>query len=371
MSRPTSLTALLVAVLGIACGVAVFVVMNGDATTSTGDEANDPAKQGHDADTAAPEEAPTSPVGPTVHDAGAASGHTTHAIDGDVARPAAPRRVRVDPWRPLRGGSAWQEATLAERREAVKRVEYSAPKFEFVAFGGSKRSDDMATFRHAASAMEFVLVPAGSFVMGSPDSETHHRAGEVAHEVTLTSAFLIATTEVTQSQWVRVMGSTNPSRFRGGDLPVERVSWLEARAFCTTVGLSLPSEAQWERACRAESTTAYAFGDRAAALDEHAWYAGTSEKRSHPVGTKRPNALGIFDMLGNVYEWCEDGHRRHDGKSAVDPVGPTNAFGRVIRGGSWMTGADGLRSAARKGYKPESRMTNVGFRPAKTLPLDR
>ena len=182
--------------------------------------------------------------------------------------------------------------------------------------------------------------------MGSNDYNS-----EKPHEVSVPS-FYIGKFQITQKQWQAVMGN-NPSHFKGDDLPVERVSWHDAQAFCeklramTSKAFRLPSEAEWEYACRAGTT-----GDYAGELDEMAWYCKNSDRKTHPVGQKKPNAFGLCDMLGNVWEWCEDvSHDDYNGApndgSAWMDGGYQNS--RVLRGGSWVDGNSSCCSATRWG----------------------
>jgi formylglycine-generating enzyme required for sulfatase activity len=177
--------------------------------------------------------------------------------------------------------------------------------------------------------------------------------------VTLSKGFWMAKTEVTQRQWKSVMGN-NPSWRKGDDLPVDCVSWVDAWEFCRRAGMQLPTEAQWEYACRAGTT-----GARAGNLDSMAWYAGNSGGIPHPVGQKRPNAWGLHDMYGNVLEWCADWSEcRMDTTPVTDPTGPASGTGRVLRGGSWICVAGHCRSAWRGGSNaPEYSVLGLGFRP--------
>lgn len=212
---------------------------------------------------------------------------------------------------------------------------------------------------------------AGSFVMGSPlgqggDEERPQRTVNV-------SAFAIGETEVTQAQWKAVMG-TDPSALKGDSRPVEQVSWDDAVAFCQQLAdlsaqtVRLPTEAEWEFACRAGSTTAYSFGDDAANLGDYAWYGNNSGFESHNVGEKSPNAWGLYDTHGNVFEWCSDWYAsdyygtRPDPDTA--PQGPATGNRRVVRGGSRGNLASTLRSSYRLGQAPDSSTALVGFRVA-------
>ena len=201
----------------------------------------------------------------------------------------------------------------------------------------------------------FRWCPAGTFTMGAPTSE-EGLYNETQHEVTLTKGFWMLETEVTQKQWKAVMG-TNPSFFKGDDLPVESVSWNDCQEFCEKTGLQLPTEAQWEYACRAGTTDAYAGN-----LDEMAWYRDNSGSKTHPVGTKKPNAWGLYDMHGNVWEWCQDRYGDYPSGSITDPTGSSSGSLRVIRGGSWSYYARDCRSAYRGGSEPGDRGNYLGFR---------
>ena len=211
-----------------------------------------------------------------------------------------------------------------------------------------------------------VRIEGGTFEMGSTESDDE----QPVHSVTL-PAFAISAMPVTQSQYQALMGS-NPSHFKGGDLPVECVSWNEAGEFCRRLSektgqqYTLPTEAQWEYACRAGSTGRYCFGDDASQLGEYAWYEQNSGGSTHPVGKKKPNNWGLYDMHGNVWEWVEDDwHRSYheapdDGRAWINS--PKRGSGRVLRGGAWRDGPWFCRSSCRYIYDPDARFGSVGFR---------
>jgi formylglycine-generating enzyme required for sulfatase activity/mono/diheme cytochrome c family protein len=224
----------------------------------------------------------------------------------------------------------------------------------------------------AGLVLEMLPIPAGEFLMGSPSSEPAREDEEILHKVTLTQGFWLGKYEVTQAQWERVMG-TAPSQFKGATLPVETVTWDDAMQFCEKLTqmekvagrlpkgyiYTLPTEAQWEYACRAGTTTAYSFGDtitpRQASYDFHV-------EQTSSVGTYPANAWGLHDMHGNVWEWCSDWYGKYPSGSASDPVGPSVGSARVFRGGSWGIYGGYVRSACRGGNTPGRRNLNLGFR---------
>jgi len=252
--------------------------------------------------------------------------------------------------------------------------------------------------------MTLKLIPAGEFFMGSPDSDMEAEKHEKpSHRVRISKPFYLGVREVTQAQYEAVMGN-NPSWFsaNGGGrdkvagqstdrYPVENVSWLDAVQLCNKLsdkerkkpfyeidgkdirvpdwngqGYRLPTEAEWEYACRANASTPtrYSFGLYAAELGESGWFEGNSENRTHPVGQKKPNGFGLYDMHGNVWEWCWDwyGEGYYNQSAADDPTGPAEASHRVIRGGSWGSGPRIARSALRDWYVPGLRFNDLGFR---------
>ncbi|MEE8383301.1 MAG: SUMF1/EgtB/PvdO family nonheme iron enzyme [Thermodesulfobacteriota bacterium] len=227
--------------------------------------------------------------------------------------------------------------------------------------------------------MEFVYIPPGTFMMGSAisPSAVEKRYGGKAiwykdehpqHRVALTNGFYMQATEVTQGQWKAVMGS-NPSRFKGNDLPVERVSWVNAQEFIRKLNqreggdkYRLPTEAEWEYACRAGSTAPFYFGSDKSRLGEYAWYWNNSGQKTHATAQKKPNAWGLYDMQGNVYEWCQDWYGDYPSGSVTDHKGPSGGSNRVKRGGSWLNLPGLVRSANRFGYDPALRPVSLGFR---------
>jgi formylglycine-generating enzyme required for sulfatase activity len=217
--------------------------------------------------------------------------------------------------------------------------------------------------------MKLRFVPAGRFQMG---------VGEESVTVTLTKPFFIGVYEVTQEEYERVMG-TNPSYYKGASNPVEKISWIDATEFCRRLSASpeekragrsyrLPTEAEWEYACRAGTTTRYSFGDDDSRLDQYAWFSTNSNYATHPVGEKTPNPWGIYDMLGNVWEWCFDWYGQYPQQEVTDPVGPNEGSLRVCRGGAWFSDFPQCQSAFRLGLGPMNGTYLNGFRVALSSP---
>jgi formylglycine-generating enzyme required for sulfatase activity len=235
--------------------------------------------------------------------------------------------------------------------------------------------------------MHFVFIPAGEFSMGSPNDEKdrHDNEGPV-HKVEISKPFYMGKYEVTQAEWKKVTGNS-PSHFKGDNNPVEQVSWDDCQDFLKKLNegvgskalqrlggdergaetphyeLALPTEVQWEYTCRAGTQTRFSFGDREEDLGEYAWYRGNSDgKTPHPVGGKKPNAWGLYDMHGNVWEWCSDWYASYASGSVTDPVGATSGEFRVARGGSWSYAARHSRAAFRGRCGPGNRNAYLGLR---------
>jgi len=223
-----------------------------------------------------------------------------------------------------------------------------------------------------STVMRFVLIPDGAFTMGSPTSDPDSYDDErPQHTVTL-EPFLLAKYECTQEQWLAVMGSFPQTQDsgQGDDYPVYYVSWDDIRlagGFCETTSLSLPSESQWEYACRAGTTTRYYFSDESTDLGNYAWFSGNASS-TKIVGQKLENAFGLYDMHGNVWEWCED--TWHNDYNGAPPDGSAWLGGsstRVSRGGGWNYNAQNCRPAFRDRCAPSSRINSLGFRPSRPL----
>jgi len=217
--------------------------------------------------------------------------------------------------------------------------------------------------------LEMVLIPAGKFKMGSPESEKGQDIHEPQHEVTLTKPYFMGKYEVTQEQWFEIMGE-NPNREKGRKLPVTDVSWNECQDFIkklnkkTDGGYRLPTEAEWEYSCRAGTTTNYSFGDKITPKDAN--YYDSKIGKPVAVGSYKPNAFGLYDMHGNVWEWCEDRYGDYPAGAVTDPKGPAKGEYRVLRGGSFFDYESLARSSIRTDYTPSSRADNIGFRLART-----
>jgi formylglycine-generating enzyme required for sulfatase activity len=250
-------------------------------------------------------------------------------------------------------------------------------------FAGTKAGQQIADNVLLTS---LVWVPPGTFLMGSPPTEPGHRANEGPVEVTLTAGFWLGKYEVTQSEWENMMHTT-PWRgkkdvLEGDNYPASCISWDDAMKFCERLTryergegrlpagwkYTLPTEAQWEYACRAGTTTAFSFGDDAALIGDYGWYDGNTVRRgecfAHAIGQKQPNAWGLCDMHGNVYEWCRDRGDSAMGRlpGGTDPQGPATGSRRADRGGGWEDPANKARSAGRDFSPPDERNPDLGFR---------
>ncbi len=237
--------------------------------------------------------------------------------------------------------------------------------------------------------IKLITIPAGTFLMGTKDTDhdwfSHSRP---VHEVRLDS-FQLSVCEITQAQFEKVLGY-NPSLMKGDDSrPVDQVSWFDAAAFCNKLselaglmpcydirnrtcifsrnGFRLPTEAEWEYACRAGTNTKYYTGNDEGSLDRAGWYRTNSEGTTHSVGQKDPNTWGLFDMHGNIWEWCNDWQGNYKNYAKENPRGPNWGYSRVLRGGGWHYPAVGCRSTYRHRAKPEYRLSTVGFRIARSF----
>ncbi len=230
-----------------------------------------------------------------------------------------------------------------------------------------------------AAPTNMVFIPPGTFMMGTPTNEVDRWDDEGPQTaVTISRGFWMGRYEVTQGEFLAVMGS-NPSNFTGdSNRPVEQVTWYDATNYCTMLTqrdraagriamnsvYRLPTEAEWEYACRAWTSPRFSYGDDPGYtnLTDYGWYEGNSGGTTHPVGQKLSNPWGSYDMHGNVWEWCQDWYGAYPGGIAVDPQGTATVTARVIRGGSWRHSADRCRSAYRSFSPPDFRGIAIGFR---------
>ena len=231
-------------------------------------------------------------------------------------------------------------------------------------------------FRIQGLDLDMIWIKPGSFMMGSPSEEDGRGDDETLHEVCLTRGFWMGKYPVTQGQWKSLMDGDNPSGFKeleNSDLhPVERVSWNDCQEFIERLNgnqkyrellpdeyqYRLPTEAEWEYACRAGTKSPY-NGPKGEALIDLGWYSQNSDRKTHPVGKKKPNSWGLLDMHGNVWEWCHDWYGPYSSGPVSDPSGPDQGWDRVVRGGSWGNNAGYCRSAVRFGLEPDY---PLGFR---------
>ena len=258
----------------------------------------------------------------------------------------------------------------AHYREALELLDRAAAEVEEERRAARREAE----IRRVLNEMEFVLIEPGTFEMGSPATEEGRDNDETLHRVTFSQPFYLGKYEVTQGQWEAVMGS-NPSHFSacGATCPVEQVSWADAQAFIAALNRQaggetyrLPTEAEWEYAARAGMQTAYHFGNAAHRLGQYGWYSDNSASTTHPVGQKRPNAWGLYDIQGNVWEWVQDWYGAYPRGAVPDPRGPGTGTHRVYRGGSWDAPARWCRAANRDGSSPGYRSDSLGVRLART-----
>ena len=231
---------------------------------------------------------------------------------------------------------------------------------------GPKAGDRTALLLPGGVQVIFAWCPPGTFLMGSENGEDDEKP---VHRVTLTKGFYLGVYPVTQAQWMAVMG-VNPSQFKGDARPVECISWNDTGVFAaklkelTGKPIRLPSEAEWEYACRAGTMTEYHTGDGEAALKRAGWYKDNSGFHTHPVGELAANGWGLHDMHGNVWEWCQDGYGPYVGGDQIDPLAQTIKNSLVLRGGSWDGNPFICRAASRNCLAPAYYFIYFGFRVA-------
>jgi len=273
--------------------------------------------------------------------------------------------------------SPWREKTLLRTDEFLVSLGYlqGKPTIQVPDTKDAQPKDPPKTFT-SSIGMKLVWIPPGSFMMGSPKEEKGRITNETQHKVTLTKGYYIGAYTVTQEEWQAVMGS-NPSHFKGQKkLPVETVSWEDCQEFVKKMRekdkkpYRLPTEAEWEYACRAGTTTPFHFGETIstdqANYNGEGIYGngkkGVNRKTITPVGIFPPNAFGVYDMHGPLWQWCHDWYGDYPAKDVVDPQGPDTGKERVLRGGSWGNGPEYCRSAFRNRYVPGIRSEGIGFR---------
>jgi formylglycine-generating enzyme len=285
--------------------------------------------------------------------------------------------------REMKDALSFKDATVApvpqvKPQEPIRQVPEARPspvsrEVDFSSGSTYQAEENLReTFTIRDLGLIMLWVKPGTFMMGSPSSEAYRHDNEVQHQVTLTEGFYLGKHEVTQGQWEQVMGS-NPSYFKGADRPVENVSWNDAVEFCKKLtererlagrlpagmAYQLPTEAQWEYACRAGTTTTFSFGENLTSRQANI-RGGPGE--TSPVGKYPANALGVHDMHGNVCEWCSDWYGSSPNGAVRDPTGPADGSLRVGRGGSWFGTANLARCADRYGFVPANSNSSLGFR---------
>jgi len=270
---------------------------------------------------------------------------------------------------------------LTEQNSYITIISNGNAWYKVGEYVATETSSADQTYISNSLGMTFRLIPAGTFVMGSPSDELGRDTDdETQYSVTISESFYIQTTEVTQGQWKDVMGN-NPSHYDscGLNCPVDKVSWEDAQTFIATLNAmgegsyTFPTEAQWEYAARAGSNKAFANGGISdtttdSNLDVMGWCDDSnSGSTPHAVAQKQPNAWGLYDMHGNVYEWCQDWYGTYPDISVTDPGGASSGSNRVIRGGYWGNPAENCRSANRNSESPGNSSYNIGLRLSRTL----
>ncbi len=274
--------------------------------------------------------------------------------------------------RDLQSRKEWQKAKIAVDR-ALQAKPGDASAKTLLATIEPNLIPEKIEINVQGSVLTFVRVRASTFTMGDPEFDKEPwLKNAMPHEVTLTRDYWMMTTEMTQAVWEAVMGS-NPSKNRGGTFPVESITWLDCASFIEKLNtkvadqigrrkIYMPTEAEWECACRAGSKTAWSFGGDPAAIGEYAWIDANSGGTTHPVGQKKPNALGLYDMHGNVYEWCTDWYEPFSNAKLTDPAGPQTAKYKSSRGGCYSYIANYARSGFRGQPEPTEKRDALGLR---------
>ena len=242
--------------------------------------------------------------------------------------------------------------------------------YNYIASGGSSGGGNASVQAFTVNGVSFnmIAVEGGTFTMGATFEQQNdpYSNEKPTHQVTL-SSYYIGETEVTQALWTAVMGN-NQSNFKGDNNPVEKVSWNDCQKFIEKLNsltgkkFRLPTEAEWEYAARGGNKSKGYQYSGSNNLDDVAWYTKNSNYKTHPVKTKQPNELGMYDMSGNVWEWCQDWYGNYGSDSQTNPKGPSSGSGHVYRGGSWFANAVVCRSANRTGHTPGLRDCDLGLR---------
>ncbi|MEK7483702.1 MAG: formylglycine-generating enzyme family protein [Planctomycetota bacterium] len=252
---------------------------------------------------------------------------------------------------------SWRKLPLEKQQSYTS--DYQSWYAQQMGFSEPKQIKSLLT-----SDLEMRLIPPALYLQGSPEDEKGRDENEQQRRVLISRPFWCGTYAVTGAQWNAVM-QYDPSYFPGIEQrPVEKVHWLDTQLFCNRSGFRLLTEGEWEYTCRSGTTTAYSFGNELSELPDYAWFSKNANNQTHLVGQKKANAFGLYDMHGNVWEWCSDCYQEFYEAEETDPQGPKSGAGRVIRGGSWSNPAGRCRSAYRFWSEPNRRTSYVGFRVA-------
>ena len=293
-------------------------------------------------------------------------------------KPTAPSNLQITLSKEVASASQSSPAALPQQSQPQQPIEQKPSVASVASPTTMSSSSNMVGSSESGSVIiipvknginiEMVKVEAGSFNMGAtPEMRSPYKDEKPAHRVTMTNDYYIGKYEVTQALWQAVMGS-NPSKFKGDDLPVEMVSWGDCQDFISKLNamtgkhFRLPTESEWEYAARGgKKSRGYQYSG-SKTLGDVAWYDGNSGSKTHAVGTKQPNELGIYDMAGNVWEWCQDWKGSYSSSPQANPTGAVGGSYRVIRGGNWRDSARGCRSSGRFGLTPGYRDFSLGLR---------
>jgi len=276
--------------------------------------------------------------------------------------------LRFPSVRTVKEGTGRLNKAVVFTRQSGKQI----PGFAYLrkeTFPCGGKANTVKIYRHGKTGLEFVLVPGGTFWMGSPDDEPGRASDEgPRHKVTVKS-FLLCRTECTNEAWYSIDDERDSPKRHGDKFPVQRESWNDVSVWCRRAGdgLRLPTEAEWEYACRAGTEGRFCCGNDESNLDDFAWYDSNAEY-THPVGSRKPNAFGLYDMHGNVWEWCQDRYADYTKTPRDGTAYEGDGSGRVFRGGCWGGPSNICRSANRGGLDQRRPHSNLGFRPASSVP---